>query len=369
MKLHIFNPDHDVALASNMDAFTAPHAARELRADLGYLPALWADDSDMVLVDDVSAALESARRLGGLVHDVLFISHADLCRVPIDFSTVKVEPWGWNRALCHYLVSSNATFRQTVPTAKQLDVMRKLSSRTFAATHLLPVLAASHERFVGTSTFFSGDAAQLADLLMADGERFVLKAPWSSSGRGLRYVDHDFSGHVEGWCRNLIKKQGGIMIEPQYNKVCDFGMEFMAMDNGRVAYLGLSLFSTVHGAYTGNVIASEAVKRDMMARYVPLELLDFLQAHVISLVGSLFKGKYVGPFGIDMMVVRMEDREELCIHPCVELNLRRTMGHVALALTEPQSTAPKQLMHVEYTDKYRLKVSLAGDDLLIPYVL
>ena len=44
MKLHIFNPDHDVALASNMDAFTAPHAARELRADLGYLPALWADD-------------------------------------------------------------------------------------------------------------------------------------------------------------------------------------------------------------------------------------------------------------------------------------------------------------------------------------
>lgn len=94
MKLHIFNPDHDVALASNMDAFTAPHAARELRADLGYLPALWANDGDMVLVDDVSAALESARRLGGLVHDVLFISHADLCRVPIDFSTVKVEPWG-----------------------------------------------------------------------------------------------------------------------------------------------------------------------------------------------------------------------------------------------------------------------------------
>ena len=77
------------------------------------------------------------------------------------------------------------------------------------------------------------------------------------------------------------------MIEPQYNKVCDFGMEFMAMDNGRVAYLGLSLFSTVHGAYTGNVIASEAVKRDMMARYVPLELLDFIQAHVISLVKML----------------------------------------------------------------------------------
>lgn len=369
MKLHVFNPDHDVALACDTDAFTAPHAARELRADLSYLPALWADDGDMVLVDDVASALESVRHLGRFAHDVLFISHVDLARVPIDFSTVKVVPWGWDRALCHCLVSSNATFRHSVPTSGQLESMRRLSSRMFAATHLLPVLAASHDRFVGTSTFFSGDAAQLADRLMADGGRFVLKAPWSSSGRGLRYVDHDFSGHVEGWCRNLIKKQGGVMIEPQYNKVCDFGMEFMAMDNGSVSYLGLSLFSTVHGAYTGNIIASEAVKRNMMARYVPLELLDFIQEHVISLAGSLFKGKYVGPFGIDMMVVRVEGREELCIHPCVELNLRRTMGHVALALTEPKSTAPKQIMHVERTDKYRLKVSLAGDDVLIPYVL
>ena len=81
MKLHVFNPDHDVALACDTDAFTAPHAARELRADLSYLPALWADDGDMVLVDDVASALESVRHLGRFAHDVLFISHVDLARV------------------------------------------------------------------------------------------------------------------------------------------------------------------------------------------------------------------------------------------------------------------------------------------------
>ena len=39
MNIHVFNPEHDIALASNLANFTAPHAGRQLRADLGFLPA------------------------------------------------------------------------------------------------------------------------------------------------------------------------------------------------------------------------------------------------------------------------------------------------------------------------------------------
>lgn len=369
MKLHIFNPEHDIALANNMNVFTAPHAARALRADLGYLPALWAADGDMVLVDDVSAALESVRHLGGLAHDVLFVSGNDLPDMPLDFSTISIEPWGWNKALRHHLVSANSTFGSVMPTDEDLENIRQFSCRTFAANHLLPRLTSLHERFVGESTYFTGDVSVLPDMLTKEGERFVLKAPWSSSGRGLRYVDHDFTSHVQGWCRNLIKTQGGVMIEPQYNKVKDFGMEYMSMGDGGVEYLGLSLFSTIHGAYAGNIIAPERVKQEIIAKYVPLELLSLIRAHIVPILGSIFKGRYIGPFGVDMMIVAVEGRNELCIHPCVEINLRRTMGHVAIALAEPYSTKPKQLMYIEYTDKYRLKTSLVGDDLLIPHTL
>ena len=69
MKLHIFNPEHDIALAANQPRFTAPHAGRQLRADLGFLPALWADDGDLVLVDDVEAALEWVRHVKRYAHD------------------------------------------------------------------------------------------------------------------------------------------------------------------------------------------------------------------------------------------------------------------------------------------------------------
>lgn len=42
MILHIFNPEHDVALSYDNKYFTPPHAGRQLRYDLDYLPALWA---------------------------------------------------------------------------------------------------------------------------------------------------------------------------------------------------------------------------------------------------------------------------------------------------------------------------------------
>ena len=63
MTLHIFNPEHDIALASGLANFTAPHAGRLLRHDLGYLPALWAEPGDMVLVDDPEYAKQALRKL------------------------------------------------------------------------------------------------------------------------------------------------------------------------------------------------------------------------------------------------------------------------------------------------------------------
>ena len=61
--LHIFNPEHDIALAANLSNFTAPHAGRQLRHDLGYLPAIWAAPGDYVLVADVEGAQMAFSRL------------------------------------------------------------------------------------------------------------------------------------------------------------------------------------------------------------------------------------------------------------------------------------------------------------------
>ena len=45
----------------------------------------------------------------------------------------------------------------------------------------------------------------------------------------MRYVDTVLDAALANWSKNVIKTQGGIMIEPYYNKVKDFGVDFMQM--------------------------------------------------------------------------------------------------------------------------------------------
>ena len=151
------------------------------------------------------------------------------------------------------------------------------------------------------------------------------------------------------------------MVEPLYNKVKDFGMEFFSDGEGHVNYLGLSLFHTENGAYTGNVLATEKVKQEIISRYIPTELLKNVQEKICQELGETYRGKYRGPFGIDMMAVHNGQwsmvNGQCSLHPCVEINLRRTMGHVALALS-PKDDDLRRVMRIEYSkNNYQLIIN------------
>ena len=123
-RLHLFNPEHDIALTSNLSNFTAPHAGRQLRHDLGYLPAIWAAQGDYVLVDDVERAQTAYLRLmhrsfGG------FVDKRMLARLDID----SVEPWGWDLALRSFLIRYGV---KVVPSEENIAVIRDLSHRKHA---------------------------------------------------------------------------------------------------------------------------------------------------------------------------------------------------------------------------------------------
>ena len=184
-----------------------------------------------------------------------------------------------------------------------------------------------------------------------------MKAPWSSSGRGVRFIDGTMNIYDSGWLRHVIEKQGSVMVEPYYNKVKDFGMEFFSDGRGAVSYVGLSLFQTSNGTYTGNILADEEEKQDMISHYIPVDLIRSIQEKICAFMGTLLKDRYAGAFGIDMMVIRRDDGDGFLLHPCVEINLRRTMGHVAISLSEHCSALPR-LMKIEYNSNvYKIRIS------------
>ena len=234
MKLHIFNPEHDIALAANQPRFTAPHAGRQLRADLGFLPALWADDGDMVLVDDVEAALEWVRHVKRYAHDVAFVTPADLKHISPDMRHgLQIAPWGWDRTIKEQLLRADPSLEPLLPSDERLAEIREMSSRRFAAEHLLPLLHDANPGVVGESRYCATEGEALA--AMQQYGHSVVKSPWSSSGRGVRYVPQPVpDNHLLGWMRGVLRQQGGIMVEPLYNKVYDFGIEFMANADGTV---------------------------------------------------------------------------------------------------------------------------------------
>jgi hypothetical protein len=137
-------------------------------------------------------------------------------------------------------------------------------------------------------------------------------------------------------------------------------MEFYSDGQGAVTYEGLSMFHTTNGAYTGNLLATETTKRLKLANYVSLQQLMDLRQRICALTSTLLADQYKGPFGIDMMVVAppagSADDSHFLLHPCVELNLRRTMGHVALSLSPEDDEVIRVMRIVPPPDHYKLTI-------------
>ena len=362
MTLHLFNPEHDLALASGLANFTAPHAGRQLRHDLGFLPALWAKEGDVVLVDDVEEAERTWQQLaegcGIKFTDCRFLNWKSWATIG---EADAIEPWGWDATLQTALARTPSAIYQLLPTDEDLQVIRQLSHRREAAR----VLAALRELPATVGEAYECHSMDEVRERIATIGHAVIKAPWSSSGRGVRFTSQHSTPNTQhstltSWLQNIIARQGSVMIEPYYNKVKDFGLEFYSDGKGTINYLGLSLFHTENGAYTGNVLATEASKRELLGRVLPLSLLDEAKSRLCIELGALCNGKYTGPLGVDLMVVENKGLTTL-LHPCVEINLRRTMGHVALALEKRLNPTDddklRHIMQIEYTNgRYHLHI-------------
>ena len=352
MTLHVFNPEHDIALASNLPNFTAPRAARGLRSDLGYIPVLWAEDGDAVLVDDAAYAERQmedlSKSLDVVLPNVRFVTKALLRNLKLS----SISPWGWDKTLCCELcrngVSAGLCLSQS-----ELAIIRALSHRELGAKLLAELRV---EGTVGESVVCHDEDDVIRYL--EDHKQIVAKAPWSSSGRGVRMVRiGDYESKLKGWVKNMLKQQGALVAEPYYNKVKDFGMEFFSDGNGTLIFCGLSLFRTEQSAYAGSIIAPEQVKQSLISRYISVDLLKDIKGKIQVVLAQWLKGKYKGPLGVDMMIVKDYLAGGYFLHPCVEVNLRRTMGHVALSLSSIVADA-KMVMQIETDNVFKLKIQM-----------
>lgn len=319
-RIHLFNPENDLALADNHANYTPPAAALRLRRGGALLPMLWADDSDAILVPDTSC-MEEADRLRALFG----LRGSPVTHSPAGFVP---DPWGWSE----YTASA---FRRAgvdtslLPGAATLSTLRNLSHRriTVAIHHCLgtdpsltPVEAKSVEELSEAVARFGGDA--------------VVKLPWSSSGRGVILTGSMDRENLWRISAGSIRRQGSVMIEPRFDRIADFAMLFHCSE-GTARFEGLSAFATdSRGAYLGNIIAPQ----ERIASRIDAGISDFEQPLSDALT-RLVAPHYSGWCGIDMLTYRTPSGGKE-IAPCIELNLRRTMGVAALCAARRMPLSP-----------------------------
>lgn len=239
-------------------------------------------------------------------------------------SSGTYQPWGWDSTIRQQLIHFGAN-EQDLPSVADINTLRTLSHRrTTVAIHnalgseFVPIECTTIE--------------EIEQFLIQHGEVF-LKAPWSSSGRGIIHVIGTLTPSDIRWCHGIIKRQGSVMCEKALKKKLDFAMEFFVA-NGKATFAGYSMFcNDNHNSYDYGILAPQVELQQILTSKIPSPtLLSTIRTNLERILTDLLGTCYNGYCGIDMMLY--EDMGEIKINPCVELNLRMTFGAVAMILGE-----------------------------------
>jgi len=322
-QLYVFNPENDLALASDSPYFTPPAAAIKLARSADVLPVWYAGDDDYVLAS--SSGREWIENLKGKFYFKPRIVES----VPDDIA--GIVPWGWSRYMRERLL------RASVPAVLLhndviLDGYRACSHRRVSIEmyHCLADMALPYRLPEFPEEI---DDVGLISRNLARGQHMFLKSPLSGSGRGIIDTMSAPERQILRLATGVIRRHGSIILEHRLDKIADFAMLF-DMAGGKAEFAGYSLFFNAgYSIYCGNVLSNDAELKRMISSYgVPKTWLDITQSAVTAALEQCIGRRYTGPLGVDMMVY--DDGGKSLIAPCVEINLRMTMGRVAHTLSE-----------------------------------
>ena len=312
MKIHIFNPDTDLAQASGNCFYNAPRQIVEFTDAMSRFPETYAEEGDEV------------------------VPYSDLSRIPeiisryrhISDQNIQIYPWGWNATIRHRLIEAGVD-ESILPSDNYIADIRRLAHRhtTIEANRLINACLIA-DRIIHISPIPEEfDDTDTAMVWLKESGRAFFKAPWSSSGRGVICSDTMSEAKLREWISGCIRRQGSVMGEIAADKIADFATEW-STESGRAEFIGFSFFETSgQGNYHGNLQGSQTEIFNRICAVVPgfesdcKAIIDAQRKMLDKLIAPCYKG----PLGIDMLADHSGQ-----IRACVEINLRMTMGMAAI---------------------------------------
>ena len=329
--IHYFNPGHESAVL-NGSRFYQPNAnIVKMREDLAFLPAWYASPYDSVLVEQTltNDFLSSVQPLNPLAKAITlpdFISGKE------QFLNEEINLWGISPQSIHYFEQQNKQYDLQLKIPEWKDVYYSLGSRPTAKECLSFLMDNFPEIEKRILPVYLSSITEIEEYIINSGEQQVVKAPYSSSGRGLIWLPPEKLAQSERQILSgILRRQKEVSVEPALNKSLDFSMHFEINSEKEALFVGYSLFQTNNkGAYEKSILINQEEIERRITAFIDKDFVLSVKSKLLSFIQQKYSPDYKGNIGVDMLVYQSGNQYHL--NPCVEINMRKSMGYLAIQL-------------------------------------
>nr|WP_319272688.1 hypothetical protein [uncultured Draconibacterium sp.] len=354
--IYLFNPTCEYAVGNGNASWHPNKILQKMEADLATLPLYFAAENDFVIVPHLpeSEFFKHLQKVG--ITPPHFVTEKQLQNSPPE-QIGQLKPWGWSPAVHKRLENlkpkCQTEFKNT-PVFNWKPEYRELYSKKFAL-QILHQLVDNYQspNFIGENEITEVCKTQdQIEKLLAKWDKLMVKAPWSSSGRGLQPITKQ-PIHDKVWEKllGIVKEQGYAIVEAFQNKELDLAFQF-ELKAREINFLGTSNFSAdKKGQYLGNSLNGLPDELDKDVKGFAEEMSLLIVPALKKEIGKSELAKnYEGFFGVDTLIFR-DDNNTLKINPCLEINVRHNMGLLSLYLEKFIAPTKKGRFRMFYNPK------------------
>jgi hypothetical protein len=337
-RIYYFNPTCELAVANGSFSYMPPLLLQKMERDLALLPFVFATKDDFLLAEILPSNkfIQQLKDWGFKVPK--FRTLSELEAMPPD-TFESICPWGWSPA-AHFKLKNlkdkcSGKFKLN-PTFKWQQIHQSLFERSTSLNFLIDILDNYQQSWFITKSLTGVKVTSIEEIeqLINNIQALVLKAPLSSSGRGIQIIrKNSLNNSNKTWISGVIKQQNYLIAEPLLEKLADLSFQFRITDCAEIDYLGFTFFETnSNGQYKGSFI------NHVIADFFPDRCVNDIEDMInktAQIIGEVLKtSQYAdlhrGFLGVDALIFQYE--QQLRIQPCIEINCRMNMGILTLLI-------------------------------------
>lgn len=335
--IYLFNPTCEYAVANGNASWHPNKILQKMEADLATLPLYFATENDIIIVPNLPDSEFNERLQSIGIKSPVFATEKELLNKPPE-QIGTLNPWGWSPAVhkrFQSLKDNCSSYFKASPVFDWQVQYRELYTKKFALQLLNKII----EKYPSEHFISQEEVSEVCktrdqiEELLAKWDKLMVKAPWSSSGRGLQPITKQ-PVHDKVWEKllGIVKEQGYAIVEAFQNKELDLAFQFR-LKNGKIHFQGTSNFTAdKKGQYLGNSLNGLPDELDEDIKEFAKEISELIIPALTEEIGkSDLAKKYEGYFGVDTLIFR-DKNGTLKVNPCLEINVRYNMGLLSLYL-------------------------------------